>query len=152
MIIDIVGYSPEVSRKETRYLLEFYGKILLGVRLAKNVYIEFRYKRFTDGSFGESYAIDDRYGLPREFAINVDPDYDREIQMRSIAHEMEHVRQYARGELKHTWWNHFNWMGMPYRLTLENYPFTPWEKQASRSEGYLLRFYDKHCKMRSLSF
>lgn len=91
------------EKKIIRLAANFFANILMSSRIVENLSIQInvikslRNDQKILGSAGPSEHADERY--PRNFAI----DLDRQKKLKSIimclAHEMVHVKQYARGEL-----------------------------------------------------
>jgi hypothetical protein len=146
MKIYIMGHAKNISRAEIKYLFNFYGNILLGKRLAKNISIELGIFNRGDHRGADVIPIDSdiRNRNHREFSITMTKDMSYNTCVRAIAHEMAHIRQFARGEFTCVDGNIMWWKGMKYELTDKTYPHTPWEKDADRSERWLLYFYKKH--------
>jgi hypothetical protein len=146
MKITMSGRAYNLTNKETKYILSFFGNILLGKRLASNIEINFQYRMLNGNDSGTTIPADyyERNSHHRYFYMDVDPYHGRDELIRIIGHEMEHVRQFARGELVNPHRNYFNWLGTHYVLTDDTYPYLPWEKQAQLSEPWLLHFYDQH--------
>ena len=67
------------------------NKITLDIEFSKTLYKE-------DGILGE-IDFDDTNHRPREFTITVDCTGSKRTMMETIAHEMVHLKQYAKGEL-----------------------------------------------------
>jgi len=96
-----------------------------------------------EGVFGDvGYYESDR--APRDFVIRVDPGIDKIDLLKTLAHEMVHVKQIARAEL-------IELIRTPYfRFHKEYYPKTtdyfdkPWEIEAhGREEGLVVRWLEK---------
>lgn len=98
----------------------------------------------------EDFGYDAEAGLadhadpdwPEEFEITIDPELlkDEEKLMKTVAHEMVHVMQYAMGELR-VEGKKFYWKGERYKtgdpITRAEYYSFPWEVQAYGLENAL---------------
>lgn len=150
MQLSIKGRPGSMTLKEVRYVMNYWANILFGKRLANNIYIEVRFMSL-GGDYGSVVPVDlEKNG--REFELLIEKDLTKEECLQVLAHEMEHIRQFARGELVNEHDTLYRWQGAYYRETKKNYERMPWERQAQRSEPWLMRFYEEHCQIYSLSF
>lgn len=153
MKISVKGKNAVLTKKETRYLVNFLAKILVGERLAKHMFVEIIYTELPHNVVGLCSPTDWESKLPRDFEIFVDPAIDRKKQIKTIAHEMVHVMQFARGHFKILdEEDRFKWMGKYVNYTRKQYKKMPWEKEAMLSERYLYKFYKKHLENNGLTF
>ena len=102
---------------------------------------------------GDAIWEDDSCNRPREFTIRVDSTQGLQDMLCTVAHEMVHVKQYARGELKD-----FSrtiklckWKGTTMEWEKVNYYDLPWEIEAhGREKGLFIRWFEqsqwKKCK------
>jgi len=75
------------------------------------------------------------YVGPKYLVMLVDSGLDMERLVLTIAHEMVHVKQYARGQIKHKLGGKtYYWMGKPIR---KQYYDQPWEVEAFSKERVL---------------
>lgn len=117
------------------FLEEFISKVgvkLMGKRLSDVVYIEVNFidnLKEQCGHEGNVIWEDDDY-RPREFSMELDPGMNDRDLLRAIVHEMVHVKQYAKDELRQLQ------MKPVYRFKGEYYsedtPYhdRPWEQEA----------------------
>lgn len=117
----------------------FYADKLLGSRLMKNISLEVRFKRnllTSQGHYGECWVEDEfdrRY--PREFKIVLDCSVPKRMVFETLAHEMVHVKQYARGEMKELWTMGLTRFGdVRYNVEDLDYWDHPWEIEAHGKE------------------
>ena len=109
--------------------------------------INLRLKNFKeDDSYGYALATDDAdANRPREFDLDINTDARLRRLLETVAHEMVHVKQFARGELyqssmtaKHRWKG--NW-----QRSEKEYWDLPWEIEAHGREcGLFCRWAEKH--------
>lgn len=143
MQIYISGKRNNVlSKKEIKKALNFFAQSMMSKRLCNNltIFLENRNEYCFDGS---SMWLDTNH-RPREFEIVLKATMTKEQQLITLAHEMVHVKQYARGELKslvarrESIW-HGNY------ITEEEYDYdnTPWEIEAYQKERELYLNYMK---------
>jgi len=142
---DLVIYG---SNRETRDLMRsaahFYADILFGPRLANNIslWVHNRKNLLTkDGMYGSCTALDDDNRYPRQFAIHLDSSVPRKMLFETLAHEMVHAKQYARGELRNLWSGKTSWQGQHIDEELMEYYDHPWEIEAhGRERGLFIRW------------
>lgn len=153
---DWKGYHNSFTVKEAKYVTKFCSNILLGSRLSKNISLNIYFDELAEtGDLGYCLPVDhDNPNGCREFVISIEKALPREKALPVIAHELEHVRQFARKELRNEHRKLYYWKpsGAYYQLTDKNHKNMPWEKQAYRTESWLLQFYTEHCKMYNLNF
>lgn len=141
----------DFSIKEAKYATRFWANILFGSRLAENISLNLRFGQLAeDGEIGHCIPYDhDNPNGCREFLVSLEEALPRKNALRVLAHELEHVRQFARRELRNDHGTLYYWSPNQayYRLTQKNANKMPWEKQACFSEKWLLQFYSEHCKM-----
>jgi hypothetical protein len=78
---------------------------------------------------------------PRDFIIRIDTTLDIKKFVETIIHELVHVKQYARGELKPINGRMNKWNKQKYDLNKIDYWETPWEIEAyGRTPGLLYNF------------
>lgn len=158
MKIKIIGKNKIVSKEEMRYMLNFFGDILLGKRLSNNIYLEVENTDFDDDNeMGYCNYTDYDYPTHREFVIEINKNLSYHHQVETLAHEMVHLKQFARNEWKmHNREGVYSWMGkrmyIPEDKYSERYRKLPWEKEAYLSEPWLTSFYRKHCDKNDLSW
>ena len=118
--------------------------MLLTERLQKNIKIFLKFDLDEDG--GSAGPIDS-INRPREFEIYINPSAGKRKQLITIAHEMVHVKQFARNELKYnTRRNVDKWQGQ-YISREVDYFDKPWEIEAfGRELGLYLRYMNQRKK------
>jgi hypothetical protein len=99
-----VTLTPK-ERKILKLATHFYASRLMSERLSDSLEIDINIiKDFYKKSkvLGEAFAKDDCLGLPsnKKFVINLEWSKLGKRVLQSLAHEMVHVKQYAKGELK----------------------------------------------------
>ena len=153
MEIMVRGNNAFISKKEQKYVLNFFGNILLGPRLGKNITIELHNcSHFNRRNMGYCNPIDWNYNSPRDFEILLNCQMSKEDQIVTLAHEMVHVKQYARNEWKVFDDDIHKWMGKRMYMPESKYKKMPWEKEARLSEPWLKHFYEQHCENNNLTW
>lgn len=100
MIVNTLGGNKELRQLATS-IAEYCADKLFSKKLSKNIQLDIEFSRTLykeDGILGE-IDFDDSNHRPREFTITVDSTVSKRRIMETIAHEMVHLKQYAKGEL-----------------------------------------------------
>jgi hypothetical protein len=134
------------SDKETviKAAVMFYGKLLLPIlykKITVNVYWE---ESIPQDHEAETMWMDSNI-FPKEFEINLSKNvknFRRIVQ--TIAHEMVHVKQFAKGEVyDHKYRKTFKWGKQVYNVETDDYWEFPWEIEAyGRELGLFIKFKD----------
>ena len=142
MILCIEGYRS--NNQELKDLVkqgaEFYGEVLLGKRMAKNIYLDIKLTndlKKKEKAYGYCHIIDDSLSRPREFMIELDASmkYSFDQILTWLAHEMVHLKQFVRGELFDYENGRVQWKSRTFGRV--HYTDQPWEKEAYRLEDKL---------------
>ena len=144
MILHINGSTKKV-RKDIELASWYYAEKLMGKRLMAGLEININLKKdllTEEGHEGTAIWDDDGY-RPKEFTINLDTTVNFRNLLINLAHEMVHVKQWAKDEM----YEYMNTMGMVRfkgeRIHLEetDYWDYPWEIEAyGRQLGLFIRF------------
>jgi len=94
--------------------------------------------------YGDCIWEDEDY-RPKEFTIRIDAGLDLRNTLTTLAHEMVHVKQYARDEMKQLWASpKIRFDGRYYDIKTD-YWDRPWEIEAhGREIGLFIRWAEKH--------
>ncbi len=140
---------PKIKKKSAirifREAAEFYAQLLMGPRLSDKIYLRVQFideLEKKEGIGGDCIWDDDNI-RPREFTIRLDSSNDIGFMLRSFAHEMVHVKQFAKSELKDLSKQQSlcKFYGKLYNTDDVNYWDYPWEIEAhGREEGLFVRF------------
>jgi len=125
--------------KRQIHALEYYASNLFTPQLKKHIEITVKFVKFADYHHG-LVTVDDYnvLGTPRSFVIEINKADNAETKLISLAHELVHVKQYARNELNEemSYWrgNYVNSDTIPYDQQ-------PWEIEAeSRGKELYAQF------------
>lgn len=144
MHINVKGIAKCISNKMLMSSTAWLGNKLCGPRLAKNLGIEINlvpYLRRKSDAYGICIPADvERYH--REFDIELDAHLSKKSLLEALCHEMVHVKQYSRGELKErivrSSVRHY-WQGKLVNHDEIDYWERPWEIEAhGRERGLYL--------------
>lgn len=142
MFIDIAGKSKFLDHDVIKKAILFYGEYLMGKRLANNldVTVKFQNLRHTN-DFAYCDWMDDNH-MTREFLITIDKSLNKKDTLLTLGHEMVHVKQYAKGEMKDYCRppRMVRWKGQKFCMEDVDYWSLPWEREA---RGYEMELYMK---------
>jgi hypothetical protein len=100
MKIYIQGANDKLSKNALRYAAQYFAHLLMGKRLSKAITLTIVNKNSIKGFLGTAIPTDDNTDMPREFEIEIDATKGMRTQLKTLAHEMVHVKQYARLEIR----------------------------------------------------
>jgi len=128
---DSKRFRPYVKRAA-----EFYAKELMTDKILENIFIRIKFKDDIDVL---GYASIEEYndsGKPREFEIELNGHISGGDVLRTLAHEMVHVKQYVYGEMNESM---TRWKGT--KVAAGDYWNEPWEIEAyGREAGLFTKF------------
>ncbi len=142
MQLRIYGKNTKVARYELRLATEIMLAHLLSSRMLPHISLYIRQKPHLtcvgEPSLGLLYGRNRRFP-PRDFTIWLNTTYTRRIQLRTLGHELAHLKQYALGECRTLDNGTVKWHG---RYMEESWsPLTPWEIEATGYEDALYYLY-----------
>lgn len=124
--------------KKHRAALMYYAEQLFTPQKRRHLYLTVKYRKNMD-YLGlvtvEDYNV---LGMPNDFVIEIHRNTEAEM-LKTLAHEMVHVLQYARGELNETM---TMWRGKYVNAEKLPYEEQPWEIEA---ESIGLNLYESFC-------
>ena len=149
MIVEIEGYRSQNLNlyRAVGNAVEFYGEVLLGKRMAKNVYVSVKLTKNLkkkEQAYGFCHIIDDSLSKPREFMIELDASMRHPFSqiLTWLAHEMVHLKQFVRKELWDYESGRVQWKSRAYSKKV-HYDDQPWEKEAYRLESELYEMFEE---------
>ena len=143
MNISIKG-STKTKRKHIEQAAQYFEEILFKRKLPTLV-LEIKLilrLNHKEGSEGEC-IWEDKRTKPRQFTIRLDSSGDLSTLIETFGHEMVHVKQYARGEMKDSSVSRdlVYWKGKEYDSSKITYYDWPWEIEAmGRERGLYIRY------------
>ena len=146
MDLTLRNVPKRLDQATVRRAVGFFAERLMGSRLARNLTVRVV---FVKGLKADGYCIwEDDNHKPREFSIHVNARYAMVRVLTILAHEMVHVKQYARGELKDylTTPTACRFNGVYHDTALMSYDDHPWEDEAYSKEGPLVRAFKEQEK------
>ena len=139
MYLEVSGKPSRTDVKLCKDAVKFFGKVLLGETLYRKVCVRIEFKKFKPDSNDFAYCEwdFDNYRA-RDFTITVNKQLSKKQMMLALAHEMVHVKQYAKGELKdYLRVNKSKFKGVKYDWDEIDYWEYPWEIEAHGREREL---------------
>jgi hypothetical protein len=112
----------------------FYAQELISSKMLENVFVKVKFDKTLD-AYG--YASVEEYnnsGKPREFLIELHPYVSGYDILKTLAHEMVHVKQYVYGETNEAM---TRWKGQRVDADTIDYWIQPWEIEAHGYEAGL---------------
>lgn len=127
--VDVTGGKP-YQRKRVESVVQFCIKMLMP--RMQTLYITVKLKDLKGSAYGYCLCEDNR-----TFELEIDSKLPLRKLLTTVAHEMVHVKQYARKELKQD----YNWQGKTYSPEKVSYWDQPWEIEAhGREVGLFVRW------------
>ncbi len=139
--------GTSMQKKLAKDIAKFCGEKLMSKRLAETLTVTIHFVADMGDLEGDcGYEDHDQLTVnPKEFTIRIGNESKKlSKQLRTICHEMVHVKQYAKGEMKYLWRpaRHTKYNGEIYSDEMD-YWDTPWEIEAfGREAGLYVRWVD----------
>jgi hypothetical protein len=140
MIVTVRGAKDRSLVKLLKMATRSFSDELLSPQLAKNISVRIEVKDLKDAG-GYCDPGDDNYPFPpREFTIELAKAKKRIHMFLALAHEMVHLKQFAKGEMKDKFYKRKYvkvWQGQYYEENI-SYWDQPWEIEAYGLENSLV--------------
>ena len=145
MLVKVTG-SNKATRKLVTAATWFYAEKLMGKRLINNLKLNIKLKRGMfkkDNTEGTAIWEDESY-RPKEFTIELDCGVKIRNILITLAHEMVHIKQWAKGEMyEYVTPGKVRFMKKKYDMNDMDYWDYPWEIEAfGRQLGLFVRMCD----------
>ncbi len=152
MRITITGVPKKISTKLIREAIRYFAKLLMTERLYKTLNINIKFVKNPGGSklgimTGDWAIMDYDSNLqttwaPKDFRVEIASTINKQKLLEVLAHEMVHVKQYARKEMDYTCHaEKKRWLGKIFDISGVDYWDYPWEIEAFGKEiGMVSRF------------
>ena len=143
-----VSGGTKNQKKYSKSLAYFCAKKLMHKNLADNISVKIilRNTLHTEqNNLGTVIWEDDSY-KPREFTMEIDTSVRLRRVLESVAHEMVHIKQFARGEMRDLMVaEKVSWLGASYHRHSMDYFDQPWEIEAhGRELGLFIRWAEEN--------
>jgi hypothetical protein len=138
MIVIVSGCKDSTLREEVLQACHFYAEQLLSKQMLRNIVIEIDFVKQMEnlGDCMVSYYND--WYKAREFEIRIKKSRSIKNMLCTLAHEMVHVKQFAKGELN---CDQTRWQKQDVDSDNVEYSELPWEVEASTLERMLYHMY-----------
>ena len=158
MHLTISGSHKAFTRAEIEKLVRWMGKQILGPQLDAHIHINVILEAEIGSDFGRMLYFYSHKKM-RHFDIAINQKCSRPAFIQTMAHEMTHVRQYARRELRE-YKTHIKWHGRKITIVkrskdrdvrvirfshgkMRTYENFPWETDAERNADLMFNRYMK---------
>ena len=146
--IKIYGTPKKMEKRDIKKAASFFCDHLMK-RLSKNITIVIKFKRdmFKETRcFGFATWTDEdvKNNNHRKFEIEIEANLGPVFLIRTLAHELVHVKQYARKELIECSGNYQKWNKTLYNENIVGYKNLPWEQEAISREKELYELWKQH--------
>jgi len=132
-MITVSGGSAR-QRQYVESMIEFAWRTLMPRK--KNLSVQVKLKDLKGEAYG--YCLAETYN---DFELEIDKGLRLRRLLETVAHEMVHVKQYARKELM----NDHDWLGKTYNPKKVSYWDLPWEIEAhGREVGLFVRWAEEN--------
>lgn len=134
MLVTVTKCNDSKLSAEIEQAAHFFGSILLSSRLLPHIAVDITFKSKLDvlGTCVPTY--NNRWYKSRRFEVLLRKYRSTKCTLLTLAHEMVHVRQFAKGQLNGS---HTKWCGNHFDSSLTSYADLPWEIEASSLERIL---------------
>lgn len=138
MNVKLSGSKDERVKQELERAARFYAKELLSRQMLPYIEVDISIKRKLPDLGYCTVAFLNDWNKPRFFDIELRHSASLERLLKVLAHEMVHLKQFARCELSE---DHTRWRG--FHIDPETIPYEeqPWEIEAATMEGVLYILY-----------
>lgn len=141
-----INGCPKYARNTTvRKMTHFCAKKLLVSNLNKKIKVTINFVKDLEKDLGILGDVgSDGEKTPRNFDIRIDKDLPKNYLLKTIAHEITHVKQLAIGELRDIDDSKVRWQNKIYKTDKIDRWDQPWEIEAhGREIGLYAQWYDK---------
>jgi hypothetical protein len=128
LIVDVVGSNK--TKRDIAYNVVYFMLQKLLPRL-RNIEIEVKFSKMDDDAVGYCMMLDNN----REYQLEISKDLNIKELVMTICHEMVHVKQYVRNEMKE---GQMVWKKKPIASDTKYYDL-PWEKEAYAMQASLAK-------------
>jgi len=141
MKVIVTGSKDPHFEQELIAATKYYGRELLSKQLYKNIHVEIiLVSTLPDlGNCCITYYND--WYKAREFEIQLRRKKSTKSMLQTLAHEMVHLKQFAKGQLND---DHTKWKGQSIDADNISYHDLPWEIEASTMEYILYALYQDY--------
>lgn len=152
MKISVKGKNEVLSKKHIRYIVKLFGKLILNPQLYPNINLIVQNMNLSVNIWGYCGIGNIEEKRPRSFEILLNTNISKNKQIKTLAHEMVHLKQIAKGQLVTYGCETYKWNDEKLEMSQDEYSNMPWEIEANHSEDTLILEYKKHIKKDGMQF
>lgn len=152
MKISVKGKNDVLSKKHIRYIVKLFGKLILNPQLYPNINLLVQNMNLSVNTWGYCGISDIEEKRPRSFEILLNTNISKNKQIKTLAHEMVHLKQIAKGQLVTYGCESYKWNNEKLEMSQDEYSNMPWEIEANHSEDTLILEYKKYIKKDGMLF
>lgn len=152
MKISVKGKNEVLSKKHIRYIVKLFGKLILNPQLYPNINLIVQNMNLSVNIWGYCGIGNIEEKRPRSFEILLNTNISKNKQIKTLAHEMVHLKQIAKGQLVTYGCETYKWNDEKLEMSQDDYSNMPWEIEANHSENTLILEYKKHIKKDGMQF
>jgi len=155
MQLKVIGENPNITHAEMKYAAEWMSNLIMSPQLRKYLKVTISFKKEKDalGTTEVRDYDDENFRMPRKFLVRINPKERRNSVLKILAHELVHVKQFARGELKDNGHPmYMKWNKEDVNSEKTDYWDLPWEIEAYGREYGMFRRYNEHVKNDKIKF
>lgn len=148
MKISVRNKNDKLTKSEVKYAVNYFLSILLKEKhhIIDELEIEIKFEKLKQ-EFGTCLALDDSDGYaPRLFLIEIDRTVSKIQQLKTLAHECTHIKQYVLNEMKDHGPSTFTWKRKIIDTDKVDYWDLPSEIDAHGREIGLFHRYNDHLR------
>lgn len=135
------GIPKRIDKKVCKRAIKFYAQELFSKRLIDSLHIHVEFIELSENEYGYCNSEDE---TNRNFLISINKNLTPELTLLALAHEMGHVKQYAKFELKdYVYGGRTKFKDRIFEKASVSYWQSPWEKDARKIERKLYRAFLK---------
>lgn len=150
MIVDFFNRPTNVTKKQCREVIDFFCRKYIDCRILNSLYIALTFEHIND--YGYCNWLNENH-RPKDFLITISSKYSKKQIIKTIIHEMVHVKQFSSGKLKdYIRTSKTRWKNKTYsekfveQNSRNTTPILPWEIEASRLEDIIYEEYINHVR------
>ena len=152
MKISVKGKNEVLSKKHIRYIVKLFGKLILNPQLYPHINLIVQNMNLSVNIWGYCGIGNIEEKRPRSFEILLNTNISKNKQIKTLAHEMVHLKQIAKGQLVTYGCETYKWNDEKLEMSQDEYSNMPWEIEANHSEDTLILEYKKHIKKDGMQF
>lgn len=144
MKVYITGKAENISNKEIRDAVYFYLRKLLGKSMSQKITLDILIEKDLLKTYEMYAAISplEAETRPKHYELEIDARLPKKQFLVSLAHEMIHLKQFAKDQMKDLETKKMTrWLGEYYVEENLDYWSRPWEKEAHENELLLYKSY-----------